>query len=70
MPGVNILKNTESEPDAQSLQCQAHPRTPCASACLKLLSKLFCVEAKKSLWSGYLAGFRLRARTFICLHET
>ena len=59
--------NTES----QSLQFQACPRPPCASACLKLPSKLFCGEAKtrfcRATWLAFVSA---HARSYICMrHE-
>jgi hypothetical protein len=41
----------------------------CASVSLKLQVQLFCDEPKKAPFSGYLAGFRMRALTFIYLHD-
>ncbi len=57
--------NTESYPNAQTLQFQVRPGPSCVSVCLKLQVQMFCGEPKKNPLSVYLAGFRVRAHTFI-----
>ena len=65
------VDNTESEPGAQSLQFQAHPTPPCASACLKLPSKLFCGDAKNRFGRAMRQAFVCaHARSYVCMrHE-
>jgi hypothetical protein len=70
--GINIwmcLGNTESHPTTQTLLFQVRPGPSCASSCLKLQVQLFWGEPQKAPLSGYLAGFRVRTRTFIYLHD-